>query len=104
MRIKKGQTTLEFVMLTVIVIGAMVAMQMYVKRAISGRWKDTMETIGEQYDPTAMLTNVRQSLESFGVTVVNLQHNPATNLYDTLRFDTGDTRERKEGSSTVTLY
>ena len=89
-------------MLIVIVIGAMVAMQMYIKRAIQGRWKDTMESIGEQYDPTKMQTHIQQSLESFSVSTIYLQDIGGGNIV-TLRNDIGDSIERKEGSSRAAL-
>ena len=104
MRFRRGQTTLEYAMLIVIVIGAMVAMQMYIKRAIQGRWKDTMESIGEQYDPTAMQTNIRQSVESFSISTIYIQPTGGGNvLFWTLRNDIGGSIERKEGSSRAQL-
>ena len=101
--VKRGQSTLEFVMLLVIVIGAMVAMQMYIKRAIQGRWKDTMESIGEQYDPTAMVTNIRQSAEGFSQIRIYLQ-NGSDGIWRSFREDFSETTEKKKGSSRVTLY
>ncbi len=107
MRYKKGQTASEYVMLTVVILGALVATQMYIKRAIQGRWKSTMESIGEQYDPTVMLSNIRQSLSGNSYSVIYFKPNPddSTNrTWLTDRYDFSDTTENKTGHSTVSLY
>ena len=48
---KKGQTTIEYVVLLIIVIGSFVAIQNYVKRGVQGRWRDAVDSLGDQYDP-----------------------------------------------------
>ena len=48
---KKAQSSLEFCILIVIIIGALIAMQVYIKRAIQGRLRLAADDIGEQYSP-----------------------------------------------------
>lgn len=48
---KNGQTTLEYAILVMIIIGALLTIQSYIKRGIQGRVKSSADDIGEQYDP-----------------------------------------------------
>lgn len=46
---KKGQSTLEYAILIVIIIGALLTLQVYIKRGIQGRLKSATDDVGEQY-------------------------------------------------------
>jgi cytoskeletal protein RodZ len=46
---KKGQSTLEYAVLIIIVIGALLSIQVYIKRGIQGRLKSASDDIGDQY-------------------------------------------------------
>jgi hypothetical protein len=48
---KKGQSTLEYAILILIVIVALLAMQVYLKRALQGRMRESSENIGQAYSP-----------------------------------------------------
>jgi len=48
---KRGQSSLEICILIVCIIGALIAMQVYIKRAIQGRLRLAADDIGEQYSP-----------------------------------------------------
>lgn len=56
-RRQKGQSVLEYTVLLVIVMGALIAMTQYIKRAVQGRWKTVVDDMGDQYDPR--LTEIR---------------------------------------------
>lgn len=43
---KKAQTTAEYAILIALVVGAVVAMQVYIKRGIQGRVKDAVDHVG----------------------------------------------------------
>ena len=66
----KGQTTLEYAVLIIIIIGALLAVQTYIKRGVQGRMKSATDDIGDQFSPgntnvqKSMITNSRTS-ESF---------------------------------------
>ena len=47
---KKAQSTLEYAVLIIIVIGALIAIQSYVKRGIQGRLRQAADDIGDQYE------------------------------------------------------
>lgn len=51
LRKKLAQTTLEYAVLVVVVIGALLSIQAYLRRGISGKLKSSTDDIsGEQYD------------------------------------------------------
>ncbi len=94
-RKRKGQSAVEFVVVTTIIIGALLAMQMYIKRGVQGRWKAAMDDLGDQYDPLAANSNFRYTLESeTNTTVVTMN---SENGYYTKRSDYTSSVERKEG-------
>lgn len=47
----KGQSTLEYAILVIIIIGALVTIQVYVKRGVQGRLKSSSDDIGDQFSP-----------------------------------------------------
>jgi len=49
---KSGFSILEYSLLVVVVLAALLAMQIYFKRALAGRWKSSIDTFGfgRQYD------------------------------------------------------
>ena len=49
----KAQVTLEYAMIVGILVAALLGMSIYIKRSISGRWRESADAIGfgRQYDP-----------------------------------------------------
>ena len=47
----KGQSTLEYAILIIIIIGALLSIQVYIKRGVQGRLKDATDDIGGQFSP-----------------------------------------------------
>ena len=54
---ENGQSTLEYAVLIVVIIAALIAMQVYLKRGIQGRMRESTDQIGEQYSPGYTVTN-----------------------------------------------
>ncbi len=48
---KKGQGTLEYAIIIAVVVAALIAMQVYIKRGLQGKLKQSSDEIGEQYSP-----------------------------------------------------
>ncbi len=99
---KKGQGTLEYVILLIIVMGAFLGMANYFKRAVSGRWKGAVDDLGDQYDPRLTNTDIshRLSLNSqVRVTTVD----DATGFW-TMRTDVSNSIETKTGSSRIGAF
>jgi Flp pilus assembly pilin Flp len=81
MRSKKrdtGQTTLEYAVIIAVVVAALVAMQIYMKRGVEGKLRDSTDKIGEQFEAsntgvsrnTTHVSNTVQTL-NLGTTTVN---------------------------------
>lgn len=95
LRKKTGQSILEYTTLVVIVIGALIAMTFYMKRGIQGRWKDTIDSMGDQYDPDLVDSQINESMSANVFT--NLYTQPGEGGRVTYRNDTSDTIESKNG-------
>src|SRR3989338_1863438 len=74
-RRKKGQSTLEYAILIIIIIGALLSIQVYIKRGVQGRLKSATDDIGTQFSPgntnvIKTMTTSSRSQETFrsGVT------------------------------------
>jgi len=75
---QKGQSTLEYAVLIVIIIAALLAMNVYVKRGLQGRLKSSADDIGDQFSPGTSnytkCTNTDSSTrDTFGVTGIGQQ-------------------------------
>lgn len=55
-RKRKGQSVLEYIILVVIIIAALLTLQIYMKRGLQGRLASATDDIGDQYT-TAPLAN-----------------------------------------------
>lgn len=71
----KGQSTLEYAILIIIIIGALLSIQVYIKRGVQGRLKSATDDIGTQFSPgntnvIKTMTTSSRSAETFrsGVT------------------------------------
>ena len=61
---KRGQSTLEYAVLIVVIIGALLTIQVYIKRGVQGRLKSAADDIGDQYsdgNTNEIKTTVRNS-------------------------------------------
>lgn len=83
---QRAQSTLEYVVLIVLVVAALLSMQFYIKRGIQGRLRSVTDDIGEQFSPgnTNVIINTvshSNTVESFinGVTSSNLLDTETTN-------------------------
>jgi len=54
---KRGQSTLEYAVLIVVIIAALIAMQVYLKRGLQGRIRESSDQIGESYSPGYTVSN-----------------------------------------------
>ena len=99
---KKGQSALEYSVLLMIVIGALIATQIYFKRGIQGRWKSASDELGDQYDPRTATGAITYS--TFGNTSTNLSEAPAPGGFHTTRVDFSNMVETKTGNMTVGPY
>jgi Flp pilus assembly pilin Flp len=63
---KTGQTIIEYAILIFVAVAAMMAMTVYVKRAIQGNWRTNADSLSAQYDAkhtTSSITTSRTGLQ-----------------------------------------
>ena len=48
---KRGQSTLEYAILIIVIIAALISIQVYIKRGVQGRLKSASDDIGDQFSP-----------------------------------------------------
>jgi uncharacterized protein (UPF0333 family) len=61
---RKGQGTLEYALVFVAVVGALIAMQWYIRGGMQGRWKSASDDIGDQFSahsPSNFTTSMNSS-------------------------------------------
>jgi hypothetical protein len=84
----------------IIVIGAFIAMQFYVKRGIQGRWKTTIDDFGEQYDPRLTNANMLYQMHATSSTQIQTIKANAGN-YWTMRTDSSNSTTTTSGLTSV---
>lgn len=85
LRKMKGQSTLEYAVLIIIVIGALLSIQVYIKRGVQGRLKSSADDIGDQYSPgntnytstTTVASNTEETFK-YGVSRTELMDDETT--------------------------
>jgi len=99
---KTGQSSLEYAILIIIVLGALLTVQNYAKRGMQGRWKESADQLGDQYDPRTAVTNiVHRTFSSTNTTIVALNTDGG---YWTKRTDDAILRDQKTGHTSVGAY
>jgi len=63
----KGQSTLEYAMIIAVVVGALLAINIYMKRGLQGRLRESADQIGDQFDANA--TTITRNTTHTGTTV-----------------------------------
>jgi len=88
-KLRKGQSTLEYVILIIIIMGALMSIQVYIKRGLQGRMKQATDDIGDQYSVgnTSITKNVwtnSKTHETFdeGVKTTETEEDLTTEQYD----------------------
>ncbi len=61
---RQGQSTLEYVVLLIVITAVCLTMQNYIKRGFQGRWKEAVDDVGDQYDPRFSNTSVTYKMVS----------------------------------------
>ena len=99
---KRSQSVLEYSILMVIIIAAFLTMQISIKRSFQGRWKQSVDELGDQYDTNAFSSNIRYATntvsESRVQAVMGVLYN-GTNGMLTYRTDTSNGAESSTTNS-----
>jgi hypothetical protein len=95
MRNRKGQSTFELTLTIVVVVAAVIAMSIFMKRSVMGKLRETGDQMGEQFQPhqtqnnfTRTYTGTRNELSNFDgsgnstITVAETQDKTGTENVD----------------------
>lgn len=79
----RGQAFIEYAMVIACIAAALMIMQIYIKRAVQGRFRESADSIGEHYAPGRMNSEI--TITQTGSTIINTElkrdpDNPATKL------------------------
>ena len=91
----------EFTVLIIVIITALMAMSTYVKRGFQGRWKQSVDDFGEQYDPGKVNSIMNYSMSSQSqamVQAVPVVKGNGSTVFVTNRIDSSATSERRNGN------
>lgn len=101
---RRGQSMIEYSMLVVIILGALIAMSHYFKRGVQGRWKSAVDEMGDQYDPRFGDTDFVSRVNSNTETYIFVVEDAAKKGYWTNRQDTVESVETKTGYMRTGAY
>ncbi|MEI6437119.1 MAG: hypothetical protein WCO69_00040 [Candidatus Omnitrophota bacterium] len=102
----RGQSLMEYVILLIVIIAALLTMQMYIKRGVQGHWKESVDGIGEQYDldkTNSVITHGMQSNSESRLQVIKASKDGAAGYY-TARSDSSSSKETKNGVTQIGHY
>lgn len=93
---------IEFTVLIIVIVSALVVMSTYIKRGFQGRWKQSVDDFGDQYDPNKVNSVVGYTMSSQSQSMVQAvpKSNPldGSTMYTTNRTDSTTTSESKNGN------
>ena len=98
---KRGQSTLEYIVLLIIILGVFAATSNYIKRGLQGRWKAAVDDFGDQYDPRLANSVINYTLTSQSSSLIQVVNAVNTNHRVTQRSDVSSTLETKTGKTSI---
>ena len=103
MKKNSGQSLLEYSIMAIIVIAALLTMMNYTKRSLQGRWKTSLDDLGDQYDPKTANTHVIHQMNATSNTEVTMVDDTVNGTpgFFTLRTDKSSSTERRYGTIEV---
>lgn len=97
----RGQSTLEYAVIIVVILAALLAIQAYIKRGVQGKLRSSADSIGEQYSAgkttstyTTEQTESMVTKETFGVEAKGVTKSEITTPAEVKRSATGDNAEK----------
>ncbi len=86
LKLRRGQSLLEYSILFAVIVAAILIMQFYVKRSYQGRLKTEADAVGSQYAPGYTTSNISTDVDSTTTTVTQegtttVTINPSTSTY-----------------------
>lgn len=109
---EQGQTLSEYAVLMAVVVAALLAMQIYMKRGFSGRLRAAADSVGEQYAPRrttsgftlVMSSQTRAKTELLRNQLINPAANERGNVMATTLTITQPDTTTRSGTETVQAF
>ena len=102
--LKKAQSTLEYSVVIICVVAALLAMQIYLKRGFSGRLRGIADDLGQQYEPKKVSSDITLSSNSDVTTEVRtkeIEENGKKKLQTTTTSIINKEEQKTWGTETV---
>ena len=105
-KLRKAQSTLEYALVIACIVAALVTMQIYLKRGMQGKMRQSADSIGEQYAPENTTSDMTINFSSNSTTTTNTVeiNDPTTNTTTTTTTTVVDVpleTQTRTGSETV---
>lgn len=91
---RKAQSTVEYAVLAAVVVGALLVMQIYMKRGVSGKLKEATDRVGEQFTPHTATYSLNKSFTGTRTEVTTVEGALTT----TIATGTGQETQTSTGS------
>jgi uncharacterized protein (UPF0333 family) len=75
---KKGQSTLEYAIIVAVVVAALFAIQIYMKRGVQGKLRQSTDDIGAQFEANATGTQVDFEITQQTTSVQTIENQTTT--------------------------
>jgi uncharacterized protein (UPF0333 family) len=85
---KKAQSVLEYALVIVAIVTALLAMGVYVQRSMQGRLKDMADSLGKQYNPLTATSVVNTDYDSRTRVETKTELDPTDNKFYTTTTNT----------------
>lgn len=95
-----GQSTIEYALTIICVVAALLAIHIYMKRAVEGRFRENVDAIGPQYDPGNTESSITLSTDSDVTTLTELEEE-GDKIKTTTTSTTNSSTETRSGWETV---
>lgn len=69
LKARRGAFSFEYAVVIVCIVAGLIAMQIYITRGMQGRFRQSADSIGEQYAPEDTTSDTRQNFNSDSHTV-----------------------------------
>lgn len=98
---RKAQSSLEYAVLIIAVVAALIAMTIYLKRGMQGKFRQGADELGSQYEPGKTTSDI--TLESSGHVITNVTSTVTADnkILTTINTNIESERESRHGTETV---
>ncbi len=100
---KQGQSTLEYAVVIACLVAALLAMQIYLKRGMQGRFRQAADDLGQQYAPKNTTSDITiiQGSECEAVTTTAEDEKDKSKLKTTTTINTKNQTDKTYGNEEV---